>query len=121
MDGVSDVRTNLILAALERGVRPHLTSSSSKYTLQVTPKRNFDLVLADGHATQEGNFVYHYLGQELPTDNTVDQGQTPYTRGGVQYLKTREGKEVMYRTLQADGKTWKPTQVGRVWDQIPHA
>ena len=121
MDGVSDVRTNLILAALERGVRPRLTSSSSKCTLQVSKGRYFDLVLADGQATQEGNFVYHYLGQELPTDNAVDQGQTPYTRGGVQYLKNREGKEVKYRTLQADGKTWKPTQVGRVWDQIPHA
>ena len=121
MEGVSDVRTNLILEALNRGVRPRLSSSSSKYTLQVSNRRYFDLVLADGHVTQEGQFVYQYLGQEVPTDNTVDQGQTPYTRGGVQYLRNREGKEVKYRTLQADGRTWKPTQVGRVWDQIPHA
>ena len=86
MDGVSDVRANLILAALERGVRPRLTSSSSKYTLQVSKGRYFDLVLANGHATQKGNFVYHYLGQEVPNDNTIDQGQTPYTHGCVQYL-----------------------------------
>ena len=120
VDGISDARTNSIMEALERGVRPRLTPSS-KYVLQVSNRRYIDLVLGDGHTTPEGNFVYGYLGQEVPNDHSVDQGQTPYTRGGVQYLKDRTGREVKYRVLQADGKVWKVTQLGRLWDRIPHA
>ena len=70
MEDISDARTNSILEALGRGVRPHLTPSS-KYVLKVSNRRYIDLVLADGHVTPEGNFVYGYLGQEIPNDHAV--------------------------------------------------
>ena len=76
-EDISDARTNSILEALGRAVRPRLTPSS-KYVLQVSNRRYIDLVLADGHTTPEWNFVYGYLGQEVRNDHLVDQGKIDF-------------------------------------------
>ena len=120
MDDIPDARVDAILKALGDGIRPRLTGGG-RYMLQIAGKRYINLVDRDGQPTRDGTFVYNYLGLEIPNDNVTDQGQTPVRRGGVEYIKNRRGEEVRYRTLQADGRTWKNTTAGREYDRVPHA
>ena len=83
---------------------------------------SYHVTLVDGNGvTADGQFVYDQLGIPPPTDLKFDQYQTPIRRAGNEYVKLLGGKEVVLRSLQADGK-WKDNRsVFNQWALVPHA
>ena len=114
-----DALRNDIIAALANGRMPALTTSH-RYMLTFQ-RRSITLVDRDGEPTAAGRFVYERLGQEIPTDNAIDQGKQPYRKGPGEYAKDASGREVKLRSLQADGRTWKYTGSGRLFYSVPTA
>ena len=108
---IPQARRDAIIAALDAGKTPHL-AKSHRYILQLAGRQYITLVDVSG-PTDEGRFVYRRLGQQIPTDINVDQGQIPTRRGPTEWLKDAAGREVKFRTLEADGVTWKYFLRGR--------
>ena len=88
MDELSQERRNAIIDALQRGVTPKLLPSH-RYAMQLTPgRRGHYVTLVDGQGpTPEGEFVYHTLGLDVPTDLNFDQFTEPTRRGDNEYVK----------------------------------
>ena len=108
MDALPQARQDLLIAALDSGRLPRLLRSH-RYVLDLGPGRNAQrAILVDSHGpTGEGEFVYGILGTEIPTELSFDMLVQPTQRGPNEYAKTVDGKEVILRTLEADGRTWK--------------
>ena len=107
------------MAALDSGRTPHL-AASHRYILQLAGRQYITLVDVSG-PTPEGRFVYQRMGQQVPTDINVDQGQIPIRRGSTEWLKDAAGRDVKFRTLEADGVTWKYFSAGKAWASVNHA
>ena len=116
MDELSQERRNAIIDALQRGVTPKLLPSH-RYAMQLTPgRRGHYVTLVDGQGpTPEGEFVYHTLGLDVPTDLNFDQFTEPTRRGDNEYVKKLNGQEVRIRYLSPNGRNWKYTSAGDQW------
>ncbi len=70
------------------------------------------VVLADasGKLTQAGEFHYETTGAERPRAD-FDQDQELISRGGNDYIRTRDHREALVRSLRPD-KTTRVTQLG---------
>ena len=77
---LGDERQNQLIAALNAGRMPEL-KSSHRHMLPLTRRNFVTLIDRDGQPTEAGWFVYDRMGQDLPTDTQVDQGQRPYMKG----------------------------------------
>jgi len=69
-----------------------------------TAGRNKYVVLADASATltPAGQFYYEETGQTRP-EAAFDRSQQLISRNGNDYIRTRTGREVLVRSLRADG------------------
>ena len=78
-------------------------------------KRNKYVVLADGAGklTPAGTFYYETTGAERPRA-AFDQYQELISRGGSDYIRTRDRREALVRSLRPDGTT-QITQLGRAF------
>ncbi len=64
------------MEAIARGARPTLTKKVARYYLPLGNGSNVTLVTMNG-LTPEGNFVFEFIGEPVPTSLDVDQYQTP--------------------------------------------
>ena len=81
MDQLTQERRDEIIDALQRGTLPKLLPSH-RYALRLTGGRyGRYITLVDGQGpTPEGEFVYHTLGLDVPTDLQFDQFTEPIKR-----------------------------------------
>ena len=113
---ITDERLNQIMEAIGRGAMPTLSKKVPRYYLPLGNGSNITLLTMSG-LTDEGKFVFDFIGGPVPTSVEVDQYQTPVQRGAAEYIKLRNGKEVKYRTLQPDG-TLKVTKYGHIFNKV---
>ena len=116
MDQLSQLRRDRIIDAMQRGALPRLLQSH-RYPLQLVPGHRghyVTLVTAQG-PTPEGEFVYHALGLDVPTDLNFDQFTEPTRRGPNEYVRKPNGQEVIIRHLSPQGRHWKYTAAGEQW------
>ena len=116
---IPQARRQAITVALNAGRIPKLTKSH-RYQLQLGDRQFITLVDANG-PTPDGRFVYQRMGLQIPTDVNIDQGQLPERRGATEWLKDASGRDVKFRTLEANGETWRYTSAGRAWARVSHA
>ena len=78
-------------------------------------RQNKYVVLADGagNLTPAGSFYYEATGSERPRA-ADDPNQELISRGGNDYIRTRDRREALVRSLRPDGST-KLTQLGRTF------
>ena len=78
-------------------------------------RQNKYVVLADGagRLTEAGRFYYETTGEERPRA-AFDQNQELISRGGNDYIRTRDRREALVRSLRPDGTT-RVTQLGRAF------
>ena len=76
-------------------------------------RQNKYVVLADGAGklTPAGTFYYQTTGAERPRA-AFSQDQELISRGGNDYIRTRDRREALVRSLRPDGST-RITQLGR--------
>mgnify|MGYP003348050788 CR=1 FL=1 len=113
---IPDERLQAIMDALARGARPTLSRYNDQYHLALGGRRTAVLLRMDG-LTEEGKFVFDFLGTPIPTSLEIDQYQEPTQRGNAEYIKLKNGKEVKSRTLLPNGQM-KNTRAGDVYYQI---
>ena len=117
---IPQARLESLMTSLASNHTPKFYGNTQRYALPVQGRQPVTLVDLHG-TTPEGDFVYQFLGLDVPTDLQIDQGQEPLRRGASEFLKDRHGREVRFRTLQPDGKTWKYSPVGKIWASTRHA
>ena len=122
MPRLTDARRQEIRTAIRADRKP--TRGASNRTILVTgagPNRrqNTYVVLADGAGklTEAGGFYYETPGAEKPRA-AFDQDQELISRGGNDYIRTRDRREALVRSLRPDGST-KVTQLGRAFFSQP--
>ena len=100
--------------------RPHAAPGGSNRTILATgagPNRrqNKYVVLADGAGklTPAGAWYYETTGAQRPRA-AFSQDQELISRGGNDYIRTRDRREALVRSLRADGSV-RITQLGRTF------
>ena len=118
MPPLTEGRTQEIRTAIRADRKP--TRGASNRTILATgagPNRrqNKYVVLADGAGklTPAGIFYCETTGAERPRA-AYDQNQELISRGGNDYIRTRDRREVLVRSLRPDGST-RVTQLGRTF------
>ena len=118
MPRLTEARKQEIRTAIRAERKP--TRGASNRTILATgagPNRrqNKYVVLADGAGklTQAGTFYYETTGAERPRA-AFDQDQELISRGGNDYIRTRDRREALVRSLRPDGST-RVTQLGRAF------
>ena len=109
MPRLTDARKDEIRAAIQAARKP--TRGASNRTILATGagptrRQNKYLVLADGDGklTQAGIFYYQTTGAERPRA-AFSQDQELISRGGNDYIRTRDRREALVRSLRPDGTT----------------
>ena len=118
MPPLTEARRQEIRTAIQANRKP--TRGASNRTILVTgagPNRrqNKYVVLADGAGklTPAGIFYYQTTGAERPRA-AFSQDQELISRGGNDYIRTRDRREALVRSLRPDGTT-RVTQLGRAF------
>ena len=112
-----------IRTAIQADRKP--TRGASNRTILVTgagPNRrqNKYVVLADGAGklTPAGTFYYQTTGAERPRA-AFSQDQELISRGGNDYIRTRDRREALVRSLRPDGST-RITKLGKAFFKNRH-
>ena len=118
MPSLTEARKQEIRTAIGANRKPN--RGASNRTILVTgtgPNRrqNKYIVLADGagNLTAAGTFYYQTTGAQRPRA-AFDQNQELISRGGNDYIRTRDRREALVRSLHPDGST-RVTQLGRAF------
>ncbi len=118
MPRLTDARRQEIRTAIRAGRQPARGASNRSILATgagLTQRQNKYVVLADGagRLTEARRFYYDTTGEERP-HAAFDQNQELISRGGNDYIRTRDRREALVRSLRPDGTT-KVTQLGRVF------
>ena len=123
MPRLTDARKQEIRTAIRAERQP--TRGGSNRTILATGagpnrQRNKYVVVADGSGklTEAGRFYYEATGAERPRA-AYDVNQELISRGGTDYIRTRDRREALVRSLRPDGST-QITQLGRVFFRTRH-
>ena len=118
MRRLTEARRQEIRTAIRADRKP--TRGAGNRTILATgagPNRrqNKDVVLADGAGklTEAGRFYYETTGTERPRA-AFDQNQELISRGRNDYIRTRDRRESLVRSLRPDGTT-RVTQLGQAF------
>ncbi len=122
MPRLTEARKEEMAAAIRAGRKP--AQGASNRTILATgagPNRRLNkyVVLADGAGklTPAGVWYYENMGAQRPRA-AFNQDQELISRGGNDYIRTRDRKEALVRSLRADGST-RVTQLGRSFSWPP--
>ena len=123
MPRLTDARRQEIRTAIRAERQP--ARGASNRTILATGagrnrQRNKYVVLADGAGklTEAGRFYYEATGAEKPRA-AFDVNQELMSRGGNDYIRTRDRREALVRSLRPDGTT-QITQLGRAFFRTRH-
>ena len=109
-------RKSTIQTAIAGGTVPNRgRSNQTTLRLNQNPGRSSYTVLAraDGSLTQSGEFFYGEADSSQPRPTSQFDYNTPLLkRGPNDYIRTRDGKEALVRSLKADGNVTL-TRLGR--------
>ena len=110
----NDVKENMRIALAGGTLPKRGKSNQTTLNLKRTPGKSSYVVLAkpDGSLTKAGE---HYYGQDpllLRPTSQFDYNTPIIKRGPNDYIRTRNGKESLIRSLKADGST-TVTRLGR--------
>ena len=115
---INDERKGAIRTAIEAGTVPNRgRSNQTTLRLQQNPGRSSYTVLAraDGSLTKSGEFFYGQAEQSQPRPTSQFDYNTPLLKKGPNdYIRTRDGKESLVRSLKADGSVTL-TRLGRLY------
>ena len=104
---LNNERKGAIRTAIAAGTVPSRgRSNQTTLRLQQNPGRSSYTVLAraDGSLTKAGEFFYGEADQSQPRPTSQFDYNTPLlTRGPSDYIRTKDGKESLVRSLKADG------------------
>ena len=113
---INDERKGATRTAIAAGTVPNRgRSNQTTLRLQQNPGRSSYVVLgrADGSLTKAGEFFYGQPDQSQPRPTSQFDYNTPLLkRGPNDYIRTRDGKESLVRSLKADGNVTL-TRLGR--------
>ena len=123
MPPLTEARKQEIRTAIQANRKP--TRGASNRTILATGagatrRHNRYVVLADGAGklTPAGIFYYQTTGAERPRA-AFSQDQELISRGGNDYIRTRDRREALVRSLRPDGST-RITQLGRAFFKNRH-
>ena len=123
MPPLTEARKQEIRTAIQANRKP--TRGASNRTILATGagatrRHNRYVVLADGAGklTPAGTFYYQTTGAEKPRA-AFSQDQELIGRGGNDYIRTRDRREALVRSLRPDGST-RITQLGRAFFKNRH-
>ena len=118
MPRLTDARKEEMTAAIRAGRAPY--RGAGNHTLLsvaagANRRQNRYVVLADaaGRLTPAGEWYYATTGAQRPRA-AFSQDQELIRRGGNDYIRTRDRREALVRSLRADGTT-RITQLGRAF------
>ena len=113
---LNNERRNAIRTAIAAGTVPSRgKSNQTSLRLQQIPGRSSYTVLAraDGSLTKAGEFFYGQADQSQPRPTSQFDYNTPLLkRGPDDYIRTKNGKESLVKSLKADGSVTL-TRLGR--------
>ena len=115
MPRLTDARKEEMAAAIRAGRAPHRGAGNRtilSLAAGVNRRQNRYVVLADaaGRLTPAGVWYYATTGAPRPRA-AFSQDQELIRRGGNDYIRTRDWREALVRSLRADGTT-RLTQLG---------